>query len=247
MCGVPIDAADDYLQRLIGARPPRRRLRADRGPGRGEEARRQIGGAARRGAPRHARHHHRGDAARSRPSQSSCSRSPARSVSDADWRYGLAAVDISTGAFRVERDRRAGPRGRDRPLRAARDPRAGRVLDDAGPRGLLARDPGARHAAAARRPRPGLGRAAPQATSSASRRSTASATFGRAEIAAAGSALVLCREDADRRAAAFSARRERRMPGRARHRCGDARQSRTDPHAVAASAPAACSPASTAR
>ena len=38
------------------ARPSRRRLRAARRPGRGEEARRQERGAARRRAPRHARH-----------------------------------------------------------------------------------------------------------------------------------------------------------------------------------------------
>ena len=43
---------------------PRRGLRADRGPGRGEEARRQVGGAARRGPAGDARHHHRGEAAR---------------------------------------------------------------------------------------------------------------------------------------------------------------------------------------
>ena len=35
MCGVPVHAADDYLQRLIAAGPPRRGVRADRGPGRG--------------------------------------------------------------------------------------------------------------------------------------------------------------------------------------------------------------------
>ena len=40
MCGVPVHAADDYLQKLIAPGLPRRRLRADRGPGRGEEARR---------------------------------------------------------------------------------------------------------------------------------------------------------------------------------------------------------------
>ena len=63
MCGVPVHAADDYLQKLIGLGLPRRRLRADRGSGRGEEARRQIGGAARRGAAGDARHDHRGQAA----------------------------------------------------------------------------------------------------------------------------------------------------------------------------------------
>ena len=45
-------------------RPPGRGVRADRGPRRGQEARAQGGGAPRRGPPRHARHAHRGDAAR---------------------------------------------------------------------------------------------------------------------------------------------------------------------------------------
>ena len=39
MCGVPIERADDYLQRLIALGPSRRRLRAARGPRRGQEAR----------------------------------------------------------------------------------------------------------------------------------------------------------------------------------------------------------------
>ena len=46
MCGVPVHAADDYLS---AADPPGlqgRGLRADRGPGRGQEARRQVGGAS---------------------------------------------------------------------------------------------------------------------------------------------------------------------------------------------------------
>ena len=43
---------------------PRRRLRADRGPGGGQEARTEGGGAPRRRAPRHPGHADRGDAAR---------------------------------------------------------------------------------------------------------------------------------------------------------------------------------------
>ena len=69
MCGVPIHRADEYLQRLIRPGLPRRRLRAARGPGRGEEARLQGGGAPRRGAPRHARHAHRGQPARRQGAQ----------------------------------------------------------------------------------------------------------------------------------------------------------------------------------
>ena len=45
------------------ARPSRRDLRAGRGSGGGEEARRQVAGEARRRAARDARHHHRGRSA----------------------------------------------------------------------------------------------------------------------------------------------------------------------------------------
>ena len=60
------------------ARPSRRGLRAARGSGRGEQARRQERGAARRGAAGHARHAHRGHAARRRAATIICSRSRAR-------------------------------------------------------------------------------------------------------------------------------------------------------------------------
>ena len=49
------------------AGPSRRGLRAARGPGRGEKARREVGRPARRRAARDARHDHRGAAARARP------------------------------------------------------------------------------------------------------------------------------------------------------------------------------------
>ena len=81
MCGVPVHAADDYLQRLIAAGPPRRGLRADRGPGRGQEARAEGGGAPRRGAPRHAGHAHRGERCSMRARTTSsplCSARPAK-------------------------------------------------------------------------------------------------------------------------------------------------------------------------
>ena len=45
MCGVPVHAADQYLRTADPRRPPRRDLRADRGSGGSEEARRQVGGA----------------------------------------------------------------------------------------------------------------------------------------------------------------------------------------------------------
>ncbi len=97
MCGVPVHAADDYLQRLIAHRPPRRGLRADRGPRRGEEARAQGGGAPRRGASRHARHAHRGDAARCPLAQFPHRLVPRAGKEDGEHGYALASLDISTG------------------------------------------------------------------------------------------------------------------------------------------------------
>ena len=75
------------------ARPSRRGLRADRRPGRSEEARRQERRAARRGAAGHARHAHRRHAARRQAQQ-------------------LSARD---------RARAAPPRATSRPLRACLD------------------------------------------------------------------------------------------------------------------------------
>ena len=125
MCGVPVERADDYLQRLIAARPSRRRLRADRGSGRGEEARQQVGRAPRRGAARHAGHHHRGPPARPGPRQ------PARrggASARLGQRLGLRPRRRRhlDRALPRQRDGRGRPRGRDRPARAARDRPAGR-------------------------------------------------------------------------------------------------------------------------
>ena len=64
MCGVPIHAAESYLARLIRRRLPGRHRRADREPGRGEEARRQVGGQPRHRPGRHRRHADRGGPAR---------------------------------------------------------------------------------------------------------------------------------------------------------------------------------------
>jgi hypothetical protein len=65
MCGVPVHAADDYLQKLI-ALGPRRRLRTDRRSGGSQETRLEIGGPARCDAAGHARNADRGETARSR-------------------------------------------------------------------------------------------------------------------------------------------------------------------------------------
>ena len=124
MCGVP----DRPRRRLPAApdrpRPSGRGLRADGGSGGGEETRRQIRRAPRRGAPRHPRHDHRGAPARSGPGQFLPRHRPPPRL-----RYGMA-LRARGGRhlhrpFRLERDGWTGPSGRDRPLRAARDPAAG--------------------------------------------------------------------------------------------------------------------------
>jgi DNA mismatch repair protein MutS len=53
MCGVPVHSHEAYLSRLIRQGFKVAGLRADRGSGRGQEARRQVGGRARRGAGDH--------------------------------------------------------------------------------------------------------------------------------------------------------------------------------------------------
>ncbi len=105
------------------ARPSRRGLRADRGPGGGEEARRRnrSSSATSSGSSRRARSPRSGCSSRAaRACSSPCSGSAA---SDARWTYGLAALDLSTGAFSLTRGGRGGPRRRDRAARAERDRR----------------------------------------------------------------------------------------------------------------------------
>ena len=64
MCGVPVHCRRRLPPAADRRRPPGRGLRADRGPGGGQEARAEGGGAPRRGASRHPGHADRGDAAR---------------------------------------------------------------------------------------------------------------------------------------------------------------------------------------
>ncbi len=201
MCGVPIERADDYLQRLIAQGPSRRGLRATRRPGRGEEARRQIGRQARRRAPRHAGHDHRGAPARAWPRQPAARR-PARE--DGRGAFGLRPRRARhlDRRFHAERDRRSRPRpSRSRASSRARSSRRRALFDDPAFARLIAETriattPLAREAATP------LGGAAGAASSMASRRWTASAPFSRAEIAAAALALGYRQAHADRRDAA---------------------------------------------
>ena len=99
-------------------RPSRRRLRADRGPGRGEEARLQGGGPPRRDPPGHAGHADRGRAPLAGRNNYLAAVSRLRGAGgDGADLFGLAWIDISTGEFRVaESDARAARR-RPRPDR----------------------------------------------------------------------------------------------------------------------------------
>ena len=176
MCGVP----DRPRRRLPAApdraRPPRRRLRADGGSGGGEETRRQSRSCGATWS------------ASSRPGTITEERlldpgranlfvaaGAARGSPTTRWRYGLAAVDISTGRFALSETDEPGLSRGDRPARAARDPAARRDPRRSGPVRPLAGDPRAAHAAAARRPRSGIRRAAAEASISASRPSMPSA------------------------------------------------------------------------
>ena len=69
MCGVPIHAADDYLQKLISLGHRVAVCEQTRRSRRGQEARGEVGGQARRRAPGHPRDDHRGGAARAGPCQ----------------------------------------------------------------------------------------------------------------------------------------------------------------------------------
>ena len=200
MCGVPVHAADDYLQKLIGLGLPRRGLRADRGSGRGEEARLEIGGAARRGPAGDAGHHHRGQAA------------------------GAVGIELPDGAG--AREGRRGdvptrwPGSTSRPASSAlpRPPPTGLLADifRVDPRELIVAEPvfhdrgaeaGVRHARPRRQPaaaepvRFGVGAAAASPASSASRRRTVSAP----------SRAPSCRRS---RASSPMSRRRRRPSGR---------------------------------
>ena len=100
--------ADEYLHRLIALGHRVAVCEQTRGPGGGEEARRQERGAARRGAPRHAGHAHRGHAARCAAQQlPGGDRADAR-VQRRRRPFALAWIDISTGEFRIAECDRAG-------------------------------------------------------------------------------------------------------------------------------------------
>ena len=147
MCGVPVACRRRLSPAADRARAPRRRLRADRGPGRGQEARAEGGGAPRRGAPGHPGHAHRGERCSMRAAHNFLTalfRAPGQAGQRAG--YALASLDISTGELiassvgagdlsgelaRLEARRSAGRRRSRRRCRAAPPDRGGRRRADA--------------------------------------------------------------------------------------------------------------------
>ena len=215
MCGVPVHAADGYLEadphRLQG-----RGLRADGRPGRSQEARLQVGGAARRGAGGDARHPDRGRAARRaqpqlpvrarrrRAERSASPGSISRPASSACQAIERKALARRAGAPRPDRDPAArSPAAAERPLRAVP--------------GLEVR------AVAAARTRASTARMRALRLQNFHKVAALDAfgAFTRAELAAAGAHPRLCRADpAGQDAAPVAARahRRRRDPGdRRRH------------------------------
>ena len=101
MCGVPVHAADDYLQKLIALGYRVAVCEQTEDPAEARGAGREIGGAAGGDAARHARHDHRGAPARIRPPQlpGGARRGSRRATARTGMR--IAWVDISTGEFRI--------------------------------------------------------------------------------------------------------------------------------------------------
>ena len=97
MCGVPVHADEAYLPQPDPPRLPGRDLRADGGPGRGEEARRQVGGAARGGAGRDA-----GTLTEDSAARRAAAQLPGRAGRGGAARSALAWLDLSTGDSRSQ-------------------------------------------------------------------------------------------------------------------------------------------------
>ena len=109
------------------ARPPGCGLRADRGSRRGEEARRKVRGSPRRRPHRHAGHHHRGQAARSRRGEPPPRDRPPEGVRRELGLWPRRGRHLDRPLL-ARRDRCRRPCGGDRAARAARDRGAGRDL-----------------------------------------------------------------------------------------------------------------------
>ena len=175
MCGVPVERADDYLQRLIGLGHRVAVCEQTEDPAEAKKrgpksvVRRDVTRLVTPGTITEDRLLDPGRANLFLASPAAGSRTPPAA-------YGLAARRHLDRALLVERDRCGRPAGRDRPHRAARDPAAG--ADPRGSRTSPGSGASLRAAVtppAPRGPRPGLGRAAAEGAISPSRPSTPSA------------------------------------------------------------------------
>ena len=233
MCGVPVHAADDYLQKLIGLGYPRRRLRADRGSGRGEEARRQVGGAARRGAAGDAGHDHRGEAARRRR-ESSYLMALARVKGGAEDAYGAGLDRHLDRRLPRRRDRRRPAAGRHpahRPARADRRRHACSTMPELKPVfDVLGRVASPQPAQPVRFSATAAGRIARYLRRRHARRLRRVLAAPNCRRSPAAVAYVEKTQKAERPPLARPEREESGVD--AVHRPGDARQSGTDAHAV---------------
>ena len=97
MCGVPVHAADDYLEKLIRSGHRVAVCEQMEDPGRRARTRRKIGGQARRHPPRHPGHADRGRLLDARRHNYPGSAGRARGEAG----LALAWLDISTGDFAV--------------------------------------------------------------------------------------------------------------------------------------------------
>ena len=114
MCGVPIHRADEYLHRLIALGHRVAVCEQLEDPAEARKRGSQERRAPRRGAAGHARHAHRGHAARRPAQQLSAGHRPrAGLLGCEDSRFALAWIDISTGEFRIAECDQAMPRRRD--------------------------------------------------------------------------------------------------------------------------------------
>ena len=246
MCGVPVHAADDYLQKLIGLGYRVAVCEQIEDPAEARKRGAQVGGAARRGAAGDARHDHRGQAAGAvrieLPDGAGAGRRAA-----ADDAFALAWIEMSTGVFRVAEttaDRLLADMLPRRPARTDRR-RAGvpRPGTEAGVRRARPR----RQPAAAEPVRFGAAPPAASRASSAWRRRTVSARFSRAELSAISGIIAYVEKTQKAERPPLVAARSARRPAR---RCSSIRRRAPISNWCArcpAAATARCSRRSTAR
>ena len=227
MCGVPVHAAEAYLAKLIRQGFKVAVCEQIEDPAEAKKRGAKSVVRARRGAHRHAGHPDRGRRCSTRAATTTW-----RPRRCAAARMGLAWVDISTGDFAVQPLAAERARRRARPAGAERDPGARPpVASSPSSRRLLARLERQLSPLPAARFDSDGGAPAAGAALQRSRRSTASARFARAEIAACGALGRLSSRRPSSGKLPRACRPRRLRPRRRGHgdRRGDAAQSRARP------------------